>query len=141
MVIVLAGCGGAQAASPAAPRPSAVEVRLGRIAFAQARAAGNAHPLFARYVAAQRRRGVQVSEGGEIVGSNEPVWVVEVVGPFPRYERFSVPPGVNPSMSCQAISFTVERGTWAILDSGCGPAFRLSRLGRARGLAPPARPA
>jgi hypothetical protein len=81
---------------------------------------------------------VQVSEGGDTVDTNEPVFVVEVIGPFPHYERPSVPAGVNPSMRCRAISFTVNTANWHVLDAGCGAAFNISKLGQVRRL--PTRP-
>jgi hypothetical protein len=135
---LLAGCGsglarqrpdvtgpglGAATASPAT-------ARLARLAHAQAQAAGNPHPQLVAYVSSHRRVAVKVSEGGDIVDSNQPVFVVEVVGPFPHYRRHS-PADVNPSMRCQAVSFTVEQATWQILDAGCGAAFNISELGRA----------
>jgi hypothetical protein len=107
-----------------------VTARLARLGSRAGSAAGNPHPQFVAYVSSHRRVAVKVS-GGDIVDSNQPVFVVEVVGPFPRYQRFSVPAGVNPSMRCQAISLTVERATWQMLDAGCGAAFNISKIGRA----------
>jgi hypothetical protein len=115
----------------------AVANRLARLAFAAARRAGNPHPRFAAYVAAGRGRAVAVSTGGDRTDSNEPVWMVEVVGSFPRYARFSHPPGAADTMRCVALSFTVARASWRVLDEGCGRPFALARIGVPHRLHPP----
>jgi hypothetical protein len=106
LTVVLVGCGSGLARQrPDVTRPglgaataSPATARLARLAQRAARAAGNPHPQFVAYVRSHRRVAVKVSEGGEIVNSNEPVFVVEVVGPFPHNRLYSAPPGVNPSM-------------------------------------------
>ncbi len=138
------GCGQAahaRAAHPVAAPPDGaapnVTERLARMAYAQARAAGNPYPRSAAYVGSRRAAAVRITESGERVDSNQPVFVVEVVGPFPHYRRFSVPPGVEPSMPCRALTFVVERTTWQTLDAGCGPDRGLTELGAPHALAPP----
>lgn len=141
-ICMVTGCGQATASTgtPATgDHASAVAARLAHLAYAQARAGGNAHPRFAAYVETRRRVGVRVSEQGTVIDSNQPVWVVEVVGPFRRYPLPSVPAGSTSSgfLACSAISFTVDQATWRILDDGCGPDFALRRLGRPHPLPPP----
>ena len=134
-ICVVTGCGQATASTgtPATGgHASAVAARLARLAHAQARAGGNAHPRFAAYVETRRRVGVRVSEKGTVIDTDQPVWVVEVVGPFRHYPLPSMPFGSRSSrfLACRAISFTVDRATWRILDDGCGADFDLRRLGR-----------
>jgi hypothetical protein len=107
------------------------------MAYDQARAAGNPHPQYVAYVASHRKVAVQVSEGGDLVDSNQPVWVVEVVGPFPDFIAPTAPTADTQTQNCRALTFTVERATWGILDSGCGASFDLGRLGQAHPLLPP----
>jgi hypothetical protein len=117
--------------APTAQSPTAT--RLSAMAYAQAKSAGNTHPQFAAYVSTHRQAASRVSSG-DTVDSNDAVWLVEVIGPFPHYQRFSVPAGVNPAMHCQALTFTVQKSTWNILDSGCGPKFDLAKLGHPQNL-------
>jgi hypothetical protein len=107
---------------------SQAATRLSAMAYAQAKSAGNTHPQYAAYVSTYRQAASRVSSG-DTVDSNDAVWLVEVIGPFPHYQRFSVPAGVNPAMHCQALTFTVQKTTWQILDSGCGPKFNIAKLG------------
>jgi hypothetical protein len=134
-ICMVTGCGQATASTtpPAAVDPaSAVEARLAHLADAQARAGGNTHPRFAAFVETRRKIGVRISESGDVVDTDQPVWVVEVVGPFRRYPVPSMPFGSKSSgfLACTAISFTVDQASWRILDDGCGPDFDLRRLGR-----------
>ncbi len=135
--VVIAGCGEMPAVTAPASHPSAVEQRLARMAWAQARAGGNARPQSAVYVLSQRGSAGQASSGGSD-GSTEPVYLVEVVGPFPRYPISRPLGGLgSPTIRCAAISFTVDRQTFGVLDDGCGRRFDIAKLGPVNPLRPP----
>jgi hypothetical protein len=42
-------------------------------------------------------------------------------------------------MACAALSFTVARATWRVLDEGCGRPFALARIGTPHRLHPAGR--
>jgi hypothetical protein len=126
---VVAGCGATAALTSPASHPPAVEQRLAQMAWSQARAGGNARPQSAVYVLSQRGSAGQASSGGSD-GSTQPVYLVEVVGPFPRYPVNRPPGGLGPpTIRCAAISFTVDRQTFGVLDDRCGRRFDIAELG------------
>jgi hypothetical protein len=99
------------------------------MAWDQARSGGNPNPQRAVYVLSQRGSAGQASSGGSD-GSTQPVYLVEVVGPFPKNPIDRPPGGLgSPIIPCAAISFTVDRQTFGVLDDGCGRRFDIAKLG------------
>jgi hypothetical protein len=137
---VVVGCsshGAAATTTPASAVTASVQHRLAVLAYEQAAGAGVPDPRWAAFVVSHRAAAEQVSSGGTEEGSSPAVFLVEVVGPFTHYPITSPPLGAAAStIRCVAISFTVDRATWGILDSGCARAFNLSALGRVYPLAP-----
>ena len=102
-----------------------------RIARSYAAAMGDRHPLGALIVASHRLRANRLTNG-DIVNSNEPVYVVQING---RIDHLAgVPPG-QPLPRGNTIELTIERSSLKITDDSLSNTKNISHLGHPAPLA------
>ena len=116
--------GAAPAASVdlAGPRLQTIE----RIARFYAAAMGDRHPLGALVIASDRQRANRLTNG-DVVNSNEPVYVVQISGQFVDYLA-SVPPG-QPFPRGNTIELIIDRSSLRITDDSLSSVMSISHLG------------
>jgi hypothetical protein len=132
--VVCAAIGAMALSSPSgAARPGAAFDLTGarlqtieRIARFYASKMGDSHPLGALIIASYRQRANRLTNG-DLVNSNEPVYVVQISGQFIDYLA-AVPPG-QPFPRGNTIELIMGRGSFRITDDSVGNTKSISHLG------------